>query len=225
MARRRPGRSLRASGMTLVEVLVALSIMAVLALMSWRGLDAMVRTQSTTVNVNEDVLALQGGIEQWTLDLDMLAQTPWTSPLAWEDGSIRMTRRSALDSESLRLVVWTMQAEGSGQRWVRWQSGEIRSKQDFTAASQQASGWLQGKAGEAAQAVRIVSVSGFQVLFHSAGRWQPAPRPQPNRAAVEGIAADLPDGVRLMLELPPQGTFSGGLNVDWANPAATGGRS
>lgn len=37
----------RAQGFTLVELMVAIAVMALLALVSWRGLDSMVRSQET----------------------------------------------------------------------------------------------------------------------------------------------------------------------------------
>ena len=42
-AQRRPSAQ---RGFTLIELLVALSIMAVMAVLSWRGLDGMTRTQA-----------------------------------------------------------------------------------------------------------------------------------------------------------------------------------
>ena len=36
----------RQQGFTLIEVLVAISVMAIMALMAWRGMDSMLRTQT-----------------------------------------------------------------------------------------------------------------------------------------------------------------------------------
>ena len=36
------------TGFTLVEVLVAISVMAIMALMAWRGMDSMLRTRASS---------------------------------------------------------------------------------------------------------------------------------------------------------------------------------
>ena len=45
--------------------MVALSIMALLALLSWRGLDAMVRAQQVTQERGERLTLLQTALAQW----------------------------------------------------------------------------------------------------------------------------------------------------------------
>ena len=59
-------------GFTLVELMVAIVVMALLALLSWRGLDGMTRVQSQTQTHTDSVLALQAGLAQWQTDLDAL---------------------------------------------------------------------------------------------------------------------------------------------------------
>ena len=72
------------SGFTLIELLVAISIMALMAVLSWRGLDGMTRTQALTSQRADEVLTLQAGLAQWKLDLDMLAPTPNVNPIDWD---------------------------------------------------------------------------------------------------------------------------------------------
>ena len=56
------GSSLRGPrGFTLIELLVALSLVAVIAVLSWRGIDAMARAQQSTQQHTDEVLALQAG--------------------------------------------------------------------------------------------------------------------------------------------------------------------
>ena len=58
------GSSLRGPrGFTLIELLVALSLVAVIAVLSWRGIDAMARAQKSTQQDTDEVLALQAGLE------------------------------------------------------------------------------------------------------------------------------------------------------------------
>ena len=61
-----------AAGFTLVEVLVALAVMAMLSLMAWRGVDAMARALESTRRIGADVQVLQAGLVQWGVDLDAI---------------------------------------------------------------------------------------------------------------------------------------------------------
>ena len=61
-------------GFTLIELLVAITVMALIAILSWRGIDGMVRTQEATRQRADDMLVLQASLAQWGADLDALAQ-------------------------------------------------------------------------------------------------------------------------------------------------------
>ena len=65
-------------GFTLIELLVAIALMALMAAMSWRGLDGMTRAQTQMHQQADEVLTLQTGLAQWGADLDALAQQPNT---------------------------------------------------------------------------------------------------------------------------------------------------
>ncbi len=54
----------RRRGFTLVELLVAIAVLALLALVSWRGLDAMVRAQHQTREHADAVATLQTVLDQ-----------------------------------------------------------------------------------------------------------------------------------------------------------------
>src|SRR5207244_792790 len=55
----------RLHGFTLVELLVALFVLALLASLSWRGLDSMIRTREQTEARADEILTLQTGLAQW----------------------------------------------------------------------------------------------------------------------------------------------------------------
>lgn len=59
----------RASGFTLLEVLVALALLAVLATLSWRGLDAVLRSREVLVEASEDLDALSLALSQLEEDV------------------------------------------------------------------------------------------------------------------------------------------------------------
>ena len=70
-----------ARGFTLIELLVAISVMALIAILSWRGLDGMVRAQESTRQRADEMLVLQAALGQWGTDLDALMPVANTTPL------------------------------------------------------------------------------------------------------------------------------------------------
>ena len=62
-------------GFTLVEVLVALAIMAVLGVMAWQGVDGIVRARDIGRERLDRTLRLNAVIGQWDADLQALIDT------------------------------------------------------------------------------------------------------------------------------------------------------
>lgn len=127
--------SCKQAGFTLVELLVAIVIMALLALLSWRGLDGMTRVQTATQANTDGVLALQAGLAQWQTDLDALvvqANVYAVSGLDYDGQVLRLTRRFAetgedtqntTNDDSIRVVAWSQRAIEVGStnktQWLR----------------------------------------------------------------------------------------------------------
>jgi general secretion pathway protein J len=101
-------------GFTLVEVLVALAIMAVLAAMSWQGIDAMIRAKAINQENMERTLRLATVLGQWEQDLLQVHDQPGTPPLLYDGASLRLVRRTP---EGVQVVVWALR-DGLLQRWV-----------------------------------------------------------------------------------------------------------
>ena len=112
---------MKARGFTLIELLVAIAMMALLAIMSWRGLDGMARARTLTEARADEVLALQVGLAQWTADLDAMVQTPQLNAIDWNGRVLRLTRRNATDdSAGVLVAAWSRRVvDGKGQ-WLRW---------------------------------------------------------------------------------------------------------
>ena len=231
----------RYGGFTLVELLVALSIMALMALMSWRGLDAMLRTAQHTRTRSADVLTLQAGVAQWVTDLDHLAQTPYAHAVDWDGRVLRVLRTSPVGSpEALQVVAWTLRPQSGSLQWMRWQSAPVRQRGELLEAWQQAANWGRGApadaTGNAAQAfssaVAVAPVRAWQLLYFRSGQWVPAQtllgRTRATPGALPEAASmsfgETPEGLRLNLELPEGAALPGRLVSDWFSPLSGAAR-
>ena len=223
------------AGFTLVELLVALAAMALLAVMAWRGLDAMARAQEQTRLHSDDVMALQAGLAQWGTDLDALTQMPALGGLDFDGRVLRITRIYRYDGDasaagvaeagSVRVVAWGAAMVDGKRQWLRWQSGPLRERAELQAAWQQAALWGQNPSEVLRQQqVAVVAVDDWQVYYYRNNAWTNAlSTAVGERSAPASGQAALPDGVRLVLTLSAGQALSGKLTRDWARPAA--GRS
>ena len=215
----------RARGFTLIELLVGLFALALLAIMSWRGLDGMMRARTLTEARADEVLALQTGLAQWGADFDAIEQFPGTTALDWNGRVLRLTRQgSGATADNALVVAWTRR-EG---RWLRWQSPPVATRGDLESAWNLADLWSQN-AGESMrrQEVAIVPLEDWHIYYYRDNAWT---NPQSSGVtltptgsgtpAATGTAATtaLPDGVRLVLQLPAGRAISGQLVRDWVRP-------
>jgi general secretion pathway protein J len=236
--------ALQARGFTLIEVLVAISVMALMALMSWRGLDGMLRTQSSLQSRSDEIRTLQAGLAQWQTDLDQLAELQGISSWNWDGKVLRLTRRSAdappssvgvgaMGAPSVRVVAWTWRIDSGrpgGGDWQRWQSAPLTQRQDWQTAWSLAQQWSQtpNDATRTGQ-VQIHPLAGWQLFVHRGGAWT---NPLSSDVVTAGTSntADsnttqsgaTPDGVRLVLTLPPGPSGAGSLSMDWVRPTLSG---
>ena len=215
-------------GFTLIELLVAISIMALMAVLSWRGLDGMARTQAQLSQRSDEVLTLQAGLAQWKLDLDMLSPTPNVMPLEWDGRVLRLTRRTAVAGDGLQVVAWTRRNDGSGQ-WLRWQSPVIRTFGTWTESWERASRWAQNASAEdRAREVLVSPLDDWQIFYFRGGAWSNPLSSVGTPAATPASGAPpsaIPDGVRLVLSLPASQALAGQMTIDWVSPTITNGKS
>jgi general secretion pathway protein J len=217
-----------ARGFTLVELLVALVVMALLSLMSWRGLDAMARAQTQTQARADDLLALQSGLAQWGADLEAMAGeltnpraiNSLPSPLEWNGQVFRITRYSGSGTESgLRVVAWTMGEDQGQKAWLRWQSPLLHSRAALQEAWLQAAAWAQTpSASSRARQVRIVPLVDWQIFYYRGDAWS-------NPGSSSDAASVNPEGVRLQLTLPAGQPLVGQITRDWIRPTAVGAKT
>lgn len=221
MASRRRTRPF--AGFTLVELLVAISIMALMAVMSWRGIDGMTRAQEQTQLRGDAVLALQMGLAQWTADLDALEAVAGQPGLEWDGRVLRLTRRGATnDDATLRVVAWTRRALNGKGEWLRWQSAPLRQRAEQQTAWLQAALWAQNPDDDARrQEVAIVPLADWQLFYFRQDAWTNPLSSDAGSPARGG----LPDGVRLVLNLPPGSALAGLITRDWVRPTLGGNKS
>ena len=55
-------------GLTLIELLVAIGVLAFIAVMAWRGLDSLTRTRESLNHELEQARSLQLTLAQWQID-------------------------------------------------------------------------------------------------------------------------------------------------------------
>ncbi|MDD0811488.1 prepilin-type N-terminal cleavage/methylation domain-containing protein [Curvibacter sp. RS43] len=233
----------RPRGFTLVELLIALSVMAIMALLSWQGLDGMMRTQRQTEQYGQEILTLQAGLGQWQADLEALVELPQVSALDWDGRVLRMTRRGPASAPETTLVVgWTLRNPGAQGQWLRWQSPPLSRRSEWEQAWQQAALWGQNPDEAARQReVLIAPATEWQIFYYRQDAWtnplssdasatgsgSPAPGTPASGGAPSGDTRNglLPQGVRLVLTLAPGQALSGRLQRDWARPTLGGGKS
>ncbi len=224
-----------AKGFTLIELLVAISLMALMAVLSWRGLDGISRSQQRLQQHADEVLTLQATLTQWGTDLDALVSQPGVPGLDWDGRTLRIVRRSsAAPGDGLVVVAWARRSNGDGEgQWLRWQSTPLADRSQLDQAWKQAAVWAQTpRAEDRLREVRTVPIDQWQVFYYRNNAWT---NPLSSADAADASAAvpktaaggtdlALPDGVRLVLTLSPGQAVSGVLTRDWVSPLIGGGR-
>ena len=100
--------SARTKGLTLVELLVAISILGFVAVLGWRGLDSIVRARIALSSDLEQTRGMQLAFAQLQNDCEHLASPahlPNKIPLTIEQGKLTLVRTVFADNQPTRLQV------------------------------------------------------------------------------------------------------------------------
>jgi general secretion pathway protein J len=227
------------SGFTLIEVLVAMVVMAIMSLMAWQGVDGIVRSRDANQIHLEQTLRLQTVVSQWDQDLTAIQESTAVPALSCDGQSVRITRRA---EGGMQVVAWSLRPDTAGSTWERWAGPVVTT----TTALQDS--WLrtqQFQGNEPGQSRATTGLDQWQVYFFRGNAWTncqssgDAAVLLPTSAAASGIAIGagtstttstpltgsptslgstqrqaLPAGVRLVLTFAPGSGLNGSLVRD-----------
>ncbi|MBB5203278.1 general secretion pathway protein J [Inhella inkyongensis] len=206
-----------ARGFTLVEVLIALLVMAVMSGLAWRGVDAMLRSREQSQTHLERSARLQTVMAQLQQDLEQIHEGKELPALQFDGRHLRLTRRHP---QGVQVVVWFV-VDGALRRWA----DAPTSRLDALRRSFERGGQPLTLAGSALETQP--GVSDWQLAYFFGNAWSNAqstgdfddPSP-PKEGQGQGQTpgqnvgpqrVTLPQGLRITLQFAPQSGFGGPL--------------
>jgi general secretion pathway protein J len=150
---------------TLIEVLVAMVVMAIMSLMAWQGVDGIVRSRDINQGHLERSLRLQTVILQWEQDLAAIQESTAVPALTCDGQSVRLTRRV---EGGMQVVAWSLRPDTSGSTWERWAGPAVTT----TTALQDS--WLrtqQFQGNEPGQSRATTGIDQWQIYFFRGNAW------------------------------------------------------
>jgi general secretion pathway protein J len=154
----------RSKGFTLVEVLVALVVMATMAVMAWRGIDAIMRSRDISQASLDRSNRLQTVLAQWEQDLRSIQDSGSVTALSFDGGSLRLTRKAPL---GMQVIAWSVN-NGHLYRWESPQVQTVAALQENYQRSQQS------LTQESSQLTALDGVISWQMYFYRGNGWSNA---------------------------------------------------
>ena len=180
----------RHKGLTLIELLVAISVLAFIAVLGWRGLDSIVRTRVALTGDLEQTRGMQLAFAQLQSDCAHLASTdvlPNRMPLTVEPGRLTLVRTVFADNQPSRLQVITYRVKDG--LLTRRESAATRDLIELDAMLLAAANDI-----DTMQAVVLQSgVAALTMRFWVNGGW---------RAGTDALPATAPTGMNASLLVP-----------------------
>lgn len=184
---------MKSRGFTLVEVLVALVILTLMALLAWRGIDTLLTSRDVAEQHLEQSTRLQTVFTQWEQDLFSMQDSGAMPALAFDGASLRLTRRQ---EQGLQVVAWTLR-DG---RLYRWAGPTVRSVKDLLASAERSAQFVNG---DSQRLTMLEGINNWQMYFYRGNAWTNAQSSEGNSLA--------PTGVRTVIEFAPGGPLQGKL--------------
>jgi general secretion pathway protein J len=221
------------AGFTLVEVLVALMVMALMAAMAWQGVDGVVRSRNDSQTRLDQTLRLNTVVAQWEQDLGLIQEGSAAPGLQFDGVNVRMTRSAP---GGMQVVVWSLRpssliggtgntaGSGStenlkGEVLQRWAGPVVTGK---TELQEQWFRSLQFLGNEPGQLSTLSGLSTWQIYFFQGNAWANAQSTGNTNISSKGAPTGgnpvqaLPTGVRLVLTFAEGSGFVGSLTRDTA---------
>lgn len=210
--RRARSSTARHAGFTLVEVLVALVVMTIMAVMSWRGIDALLKSRDIAQTNLDQSARLQTVLAQWEQDLRSLQDSGVVDALSFDGATLRITREQPL---GMQVIAWTLR---DGMLY-RWESQVVQTVQALETANERSTQFI---AQDAQRLLALEGVSGWQMYFYRGNSWSnaqssgnvatpAAPAASGGIAAITPQRQQLPTGVRMILQFAPATGYAGPL--------------
>jgi len=186
---------MRTRGFTLIELLVAISIMAIVAVLGWRGLDTIIRSRVSLNEELERTRGLQLAFAQMQSDSDHFAKKEdiGNRPnLAVQPGRLTMVRMVFADNQPSRAQVVSYRIDGGVL--TRRESAATRDLRELDTA------WTTALADttEAPSVALHSGVSAMTIRSWVGKEWRP---PGMENAPVQGGTTPAPTGLEVTLQL------------------------
>lgn len=211
-------------GFTLIELLIAIALMAVLAGLSWRGLDSLMRSRDITQAQVDKTAVLQTVLTQWQADLNAVQPVAGITDagVQWDGRTLRITRRATAwradgADAGLWVVAWTLR----GNQWLRWQSTPLQSRAALQQAWANAERWGQNPSSDdAAFETSLIPLDAWQLSYFRGNAWtNPMSSADSNEPSTNTTSQGaLPDAIRLQVNLPATTGVRGRITLDWVRP-------
>ena len=197
-------------GLTLIELLVAISILGLVAVLGWRGLDSIVRARIALTTDLEQTRGMQLAFAQLQSDCAHMANStmlPNREPLIMDQGRLSLVRTVFADNLPTRLQVITYRITNGVL--TRQESGATRDLRELDKL------WLTAaNDADPAQTVALKSgVSAMTMRLWDGSSWQAANlnAPMPAAPVIPIVNPVLPTGLEVALQL--QGRNSSMLKI------------